>query len=478
MTVRFLKCATVLAALFNAAGAGAAERAAPPVVPAGRAQVTLTFAPVVKSSAPAVVNIYARKILQAGPTARGPDPYFLQFYRDRSKEQEGAGTPERVQNSLGSGVIVRGSGVVITNFHVAGDADEIRVVLNDRREFPAKVLGKDERSDLAVLQLEGVTDALPSLDLSESDSVEVGDLVLAIGNPFGVGQTVTMGIVSALARTTVGDTRADFRSFIQTDAAINPGNSGGALITSDGRLVGINTVIFSRTGGNTGIGFAIPANMARNVLDSILKAGHAVRPWLGAAGKAVTAELAKTLALPRPQGVLIDRLMPSSPAASAGLVVGDIIRTVNGREVNDFEELRYLFATLPIGQKAKVEALHAGKPHTFSIALQAPPEIPARQLTQLTGLQPFGGASVANLNPAIAEELGIDYKKAGIVILAVAPNSPAAGMGLRAADLVLLINEVPMNSVDDIELLTSIEQPRWNVFLERAGQIMQLQVRG
>jgi len=451
--------------------AASAQQPAPtPVVPTSRGQVNLTFAPVVKQAAPAVVNIYTRKVVQSQVPALFNDPFFRQFFGDQM------GGRDRVQTSLGSGVIVRETGVVITNSHVAGDADQINVVLNDRREFPAKLIGKDDRSDLAVLQLQGVKETLPALDLAESDALEVGDMVLAIGNPFGVGQTVTSGIVSALARTTVGVT--DFRSFIQTDAAINPGNSGGALITSDGRLVGINTAIYSGNGGSIGIGFAIPSNMVRNVVASILKEGRAVRAWLGASGKTITADLAKSLALPRPTGVVVDRVVTSSPAARAGLAVGDIVRTVNGHEINDVEELRYLFATMPVGGKATVETSRSGVNRTLTVSLEAPPDLPARKLTQLSGRQPFGGTSVANFNPALAEELGLDFIEPGVIVLSVNPGTPASSIGMRSGDRILMLNDAPVRNVDDLVRLTSIPQASWTVGISRDGQTFQFRVGG
>ena len=464
MASRFGKLAAGLAL-----GLGLAVPAAAQTVPSSREQVTLTFVPVVKKAAPAVVNIYTRKVVQS----RGPamDPFFERFF--------GQGNPfarERVQNSLGSGVIVRATGVVITNSHVAGDADEINVVLSDRREFPAKLVGKDERSDLAVLQLQGVTEDLPFLDFAESDQLEVGDLVLAIGNPFGVGQTVTSVIVSALARTSVGV--ADFRSFIQTDAAINPGNSGGALITSAGRLVGINTAIYSGNGGSVGIGFAIPSNRVGNVLASILQEGRAVRAWHGASGKSITSDLAKSLGLARPSGVVIDRVIGASPAGRAGLGVGDIVRAVNGHEVNDAEELRYLFATLRVGGKVTVETSRAGAVRTLTISLEPPPDVPARKATQMSGRQPFAGATAANFNPALAEELGIDFDDGGVIITTIQPNTPAAALGMHVGDRVISVNETPIRTVTDLVAAVSAPAQAWAVSINRGEQIYQMRIPG
>ena len=427
------------------------------VVPTSKEQVTLTFAPVVKKVAPAVVNIYARKVIRQTPLF---DDLFVQRFFGQMAPRE------RVENSLGSGVIVQSGGIVITNFHVAGDADEIRVVLSDRREFEAKVIGKDDRSDLAVLQIQGATQ-LPALDLANSDDVEVGDLVLAIGDPFGVGQTVTSGIVSGLARATpVG---ADFRSFIQTDAAINPGNSGGALVTSDGRLVGINTAIYSQTGGSIGIGFAIPANMVKAVLTSILKEGKVIRPWFGASGRSVTADVAKNFVLLRPVGVMIDRVGFNSPAEKAGLQVGDIIKSINGREVADVDEFRYLYATLPTSGNATVAAIRKGADLALTIKLMAAPEVPARNPKVITGRQVFAGATVANFNPALAEEMGREYRAPNVIITDVVQGSIAANIGLLPGDIIVSIADKPMTTVD--QFMKAIADPSpWQCVLNRNGQ--------
>jgi Do/DeqQ family serine protease len=450
---------------------GGAAKAAESVVPSTREQVTLTFAPVVKKAAPAVVNIYTRRVVRSQNTPLFNDPFFRRFFGDDMNSLFGM-PREQVQNSLGSGVIVQSNGIVITNHHVVGNADEITVVLTDRREYEAELIGSDERSDLAVLKLKDVAESLPSLSLSDSENVEVGDMVLAIGNPFGVGQTVTSGIVSALARTTVGI--SDYRSFIQTDAAINPGNSGGALITSDGRLVGINTAIYSKDGGNVGIGFAIPATMVRSVLLSILKDGRAVRPWLGASGKNITSDLAKGLGLSRPMGVIVDRVVARSPAARAGLAVGDIIQDVDGRSVADTQELRYRLATLPVGGRARLGILRNGEERKVNVALESPPDIPARQETELSGRQPFSGAKVANLNPALAEELGRDYVEPGVIILEVGRGTIASRF-VRPGDIVWVVNDEPVKSVDDLMRFATESTAPWAVTLNRNGQAIQFQ---
>jgi len=301
-------------------------------VPQSREQVMLSFAPVVRQVAPAVVNIYTKRVVseRRGFSPLFNDPLFKRFFG----EDFGFGMPrERVQNSLGSGVIVAPDGLIVTNYHVIKGAAEIRVVLADRREFAAELVLEDKQTDLSVLRIDPQGEALPVIELKDSDSIEVGDLVLAIGNPFGVGQTVTSGIVSALARTQAGI--SDYSFFIQTDAAINPGNSGGALVTLDGRLIGINTAIFSRSGGSIGIGFAIPANMVRTVVASAAGGNALVRPWTGLIGQTVNSDLAEAFGLTRPGGVIVSKVHPNGPAARAGLRKGDVITSVDGQTVDD-----------------------------------------------------------------------------------------------------------------------------------------------
>src|SRR5215471_7917555 len=321
------------------AAAAAQERRLPT-----QSELRLSYAPVVHHAAPAVVNVYAAKVVQN----RNPlldDPIFRRFF----------GVPgggNQLQRSLGSGVIIDAAGLVVTNNHVIEGADEVKVSLADKREFEATLVLKDPRTDLAVLRIKDGHEQFPVLEFADSDALQVGDVVLAIGNPFGVGQTVTHGIVSALARTQVGI--SDYRFFIQTDAAINPGNSGGALVDLTGKLVGINTAIFSRSGGSQGVGFAIPANMVRVVVGSARTGGSAVvRPWLGARLQAVTADIADSMGLKRPAGALISNVMPDSPAAQAGLKAGDLIVSVDGQEVDDPNAFDYRFATKPLGGSAR-----------------------------------------------------------------------------------------------------------------------------
>ena len=317
-------------------------------VPNSLAEVRLSYAQVVQRVAPAVVNVYAAKtVVNRNPLLE--DPIFRRFFG-----MPGMGGPgEQVQRSLGSGVMVDPSGLVVTNNHVIEGADQVKLSLADKREFEAEIVLKDSRSDLAVLRIKGQGEKFAALEFSNSDALLVGDLVLAIGNPFGVGQTVTHGIVSALARTQVGIT--DYQFFIQTDAAINPGNSGGALVDLGGKLVGINTAIFSRSGGSQGIGFAIPANMVRVVVASARGGGSMVkRPWLGARLQAVTPEIGESLGLKRPAGALIASVTPQSPAARGGLKTGDLIVSIDGLLIDDHKAFDYRFATKPLGGSAKV----------------------------------------------------------------------------------------------------------------------------
>ncbi|OAN53961.1 serine protease [Paramagnetospirillum marisnigri] len=461
------------AAVFLAALLVAATGADAQTVPASREQMRLTFAPVARQVAPAVVNIYTKRVVRAAASPMFADPFFRRFFGD----VPGMGmTRERVQNSLGSGVLVGADGTVVTNHHVIKDADEVTVVLSDRREFEARIVGSDERTDLAVVKIESKGETFPTLILGDSDKIEVGDLVLAIGNPFGVGQTVTQGIVSALARTNVGV--SDFRSFIQTDAAINPGNSGGALVDIDGRLIGINTAIYSKDGGSNGIGFAIPTALVKNVVAGISKGGKVVRPWLGAGGQAVTSDLAQALKLPRPLGVLVNNVYRDSPAAKAGLQIGDVIVAVQGREVDDPEGLRFRLATLQVGGDTQLTVLRSGAEKQISVRLIAPPETPPRDQTELSGRNPFGGATVVNINPALAEEIGINSGLSGVMVLGVRRGSVAHRLGVQPGDLILRINEKPVASVADVKAAVSGERPRWAITINRNGETMTQVIEG
>ena len=423
-------------------------------------ELVLSYAPVVKQVAPAVVNVYAAKVVQN----RNPlfdDPIFRRFFGV-------PGNGPQVQRSLGSGVIVDPSGLVVTNVHVIEGADDIKVSLADKREFEAEIVLKDKRSDVAVLRLKDAHERFPSLEFANSDALQVGDVVLAIGNPFGVGQTVTHGIVSALARTQVGIT--DYQFFIQTDAAINPGNSGGALVDLSGRLVGINTAIFSRSGGSQGVGFAIPSNMVRVVVASARAGGHAVmRPWLGAKLQAVTPDIADSMGLKRPAGALIASVTSGGPAAQAGLKAGDVIVSVDDQEVDDANAFDYRFATKPLGGAAKLGVLRAGRPLSITVALRSAPEIPRDEMT-IQARSPFAGATVANLSPALADELQLSNADQGVVVTDVADGSAAAELGFRPGDIVVAVNGTPVGKTTDLARLTEQGGRVWRVTIRRGNQ--------
>ena len=462
----------VLAGVAVVAAATQPSAAAERRLPGSRAQVELSFAPLVRKAAPAVVNIYTRKVVRTRQSAPlFDDPFFRRFFGESFR----FGRPrERVQNSLGSGVIIDADGLIVTNHHVVEGADAITVVLSDRREFDAALVGTDKRTDLAVLRIDVGDEPLPFLEFRDSDDLEVGDLVLAIGNPFGVGQTVTSGIVSALARTQVGI--SDLNFFIQTDAAINPGNSGGALITMDGKLVGVNSAIFSKSGGSLGIGFAIPANMVRSVIAGISAGGRLVRPWFGAWGQTVSAALAASLGMSRPRGVLISAVYGGSPAARAGVEIGDVVVAVNGREVNDSEGLRFRIATLALGGTAELTVWRRGRETPRRLHLVAPPENPPRRVTELSGAHPLSGAIVANMSPALADELQVGTFSPGVIILEVERRSTAGRLGFRPGDMIQAVNGEAVKSVDGVQGLLTRRVARWRITIERGGKTLGLVV--
>jgi Do/DeqQ family serine protease len=437
--------------------------------PSSMNQVQLTFAPVVKRVAPAVVNIYSRSVTQVQVNPLFSDPFFSQFF---------GATPEmrqRVQQSLGSGVIVRSDGMILTNNHVVAGGTDIVVALNDKREFKAKVLTADPRTDLAVLKIDTKGEKLPTVPFGDSDKVQVGDLVLAIGDPFGVGQTVTMGIVSALARSQ--GSANDYQFFIQTDAAINPGNSGGALVTSDGRLIGINTAIYSRSGGNIGIGFAIPVNLAHRVVEGVESGKGVQLAWIGATGQPVTNAIAESLGLPRPRGVLIKEVYPGGPLADAGVKSGEVVLAVDGAEVDDMQALNYRIATHRPGDKVKVEIGSGKTTRIVTVALALPPENPPRDVTVIGGRNPLTGAKVENLSPAAALDLQIDLLAKGVAIVSADPNSYSGNYGFQPGDIVRSVNGVRIERVDDLRRALSATN-RWNLVIERGNRRLTLSVSG
>jgi len=435
-------------------------------VPADAATMRLSFAPVVKRAAPAVVNVFSRRIVRTQV-----DPFWGMFM--------GGGIPqERVAQSLGSGSIVRPDGVIVTNHHVIEGAQEITVVTADRREWPATVLLDDQRADLAVLKIDAKGERLPAIAIDDTTDIQVGDLVLAIGDPFGVGQTVTNGIVSALARSDVGVN--NFSSFIQTDAAINPGNSGGPLVDMNGNLIGVNTAILSGSGTSSGVGFAIPAALVKQVVTTALGGAHAVvRPWLGLKPQALTGEMARSLGLAAPQGVLVADLWPGGPAAQAGIARGEVIVSVDGKPVYDPTSLNYAAATLAPGATANLVVRKAGgADRTVAVRLAAPPDTPAKDQRTLSGRNPLNGATVINLSPAAAEDLGLDpFAGTGVIVTAI-QSGYAANLGLQPGDFIRSINGTEVNTVAGLAAALAQPANAWTIVIERNGQRITAQVQG
>jgi len=435
-----------------------------PRVPTSQAEIQLSFAPLVKQSSPAVVNVYTKKIIK-----QRRSPF------DRNFGRYGGMSKERVQNSLGSGVIVGADGVVVTNNHVIEGADELLVVLSDRREYSAELVLADERTDLAVLKIDTGGQRLPTLPYADTRGTEVGELVLAIGNPFGVGQTVTSGIISATARTDVGV--SDYAFFLQTDAAVNPGNSGGALVNMRGELVGVNTAIFSRSGGSNGIGFAIPSEMVKRVVDAAINEGMIVRPWLGLKGQSVTFDIAKSQGLDRPLGVIITEVYDGGPADRAGLRRGDLVTAIDGREVFDERGLKFLAAIEAPGEYVTLKTLRASKERRISVQLAPPPGATKADLKLLQGAHPFSGAEVAELSPRLAEEMGRDPFASGVLVTRILRRGYARRI-VRPGDLIVGVNGKDIKTLRDLEgLLGAPAGSTWKLDIDRNGRRISGSVR-
>lgn len=431
-------------------------------VPLSKGEMMLSFAPLVAEAAPAVVNVYATRMARQRTSPFADDPFFGQFFGRRM--------PQRQQSSLGSGVIVEANGVVVTNHHVIAGADEIRVALADGREFKSRVLLQDEKLDLAVLVMES-NEIFPTILLDDSDSIAVGDLVLAIGNPFGVGQTTTSGIISATARNRVGV--SDFGFFIQTDAAINPGNSGGALIGMNGRLIGINTAIFSRSGGSNGIGFAIPSNMVRAFLQQAKNGGEAFEPpWLGAQFNEVTPDIAESVGLDRPFGALITSIIDNSPASKVGLRAGDVIIAINGSPIEHTDALGYRLATLAVGEDVTMRVQRRFRAMDVVVQLEKRPEELGGQALTIEGRSPFAGATVAMEDGRQSRIQG-----AALMVGKVERGSPAARFGLRKGDFILVVNNVEMTSPELLQEVAWSDTRWWRFTLNRRGRIMKQTLR-
>ena len=433
-------------------------------VPQNQPAMQLSFAPLVKQTAPSVVNVYAARMVRQH-TIFDDDPFFSQLFGGRAQ-----GRSEK-ETSLGSGVIVDAKGYIITNNHVIAGADEIKVALSDGREMKANVVLKDDRVDLAVLKIE-TKDQLPPLPVGDSDAVEVGDLVLAIGDPFGVGQTVTSGIVSGLARDRVGV--SDLGFFIQTDASINPGNSGGALVDMKGRLIGINSAIFSKGGGSNGIGFAIPANLVKVFLAAAERGDKSFeRPYIGATFDVVTSDVAEAIGLKRAGGALVSKVFKGSPADAAGLAAGDTILALNGHPVEHPDALSYRLLIAGLGTEAKLTVYRDGKEREVTMKLDRAPETVARDEKLIEGRNPFSGVTVVNLSPRTADDLRMPPQSTGVAIEKVKPGSPADNIGFQPRDIILSVNGTKIEDTSTMADVAKQDPNLWRVEIDRNGQRIQ-----
>ncbi|WP_298844939.1 trypsin-like peptidase domain-containing protein [uncultured Roseobacter sp.] len=445
------------------AGAGLSQQ-----VPQSAAQMQLSFVPLVRQATPAVVNIYARIIRPGRSSPFEGDPFFERFFRDSFREQP------RVQNSLGSGVILSRGGIVVSNYHVVGNATDIRVVLSDRREFSAQVLLSDAQSDLAILKLDEAAD-LPFLPLRAFETVEVGELVLAIGNPFGVGQTVSSGIVSGLARSGAA-TGSGRGYFIQTDAPINPGNSGGALIDMNGSLIGINTSILTRSGGSNGIGFAIPSDLVAAFVAQAEEGRESfARPWAGISGQPVDAEMAEAFGLYRPGGIIVSGIHAASPFATADVEVGDVIVSVNGRPVNTPSEMIYRMSVTGLGQEAVITRLRQGNASDTSVRMIEAPETPARDRTTLRAREVLEGLVLERVNPAVISEYNLPLEAEGVLVADT--GRLGRRVGLLKGDVIMGVNEVAVAHPDEIRALLAERARRYELIVLRGARRIVLQFR-
>jgi serine protease Do len=415
-------------------------------LPISLGNFTNGFSSVLKPALPAVVNIHTSKVVKQskGMNPFGNDPMFRQFFGDQFGG--GKAQPEREQ-SLGSGVILTPDGTIITNNHVIDGASDIKVQLADKREFKAKLVGTDPKTDVAILKIDA--SGLPTLPLGDSTNLHVGDLVFAIGDPFGIGETATMGIVSATGRGGLGI--EGYEDFIQTDASINPGNSGGAMIDLHGNLVGINTAILSNGGGgNQGVGFAIPISMAKNVMDQILTHGKVVRGYLGIYIQDVTPEIAKAFGLQQAGGALIGDVSPDTPASRAGLKKGDVILKLNGDPVDSRNQLMLHISQMAPGTSVRLGVWHEGKMQDSTITLGELPDKAAKaEGEEASGSNALEGVEVQELTSEIAQELKLPAGAHGVVVTSVDPASPAATTGLNRGDVIQEVNHKPVHNLDE-----------------------------
>ncbi len=427
-----------------------------------------SFAPIVQKVAPAVANISTQKVVQRQMSPFANDPFFQMFFGNTVPGI----TQDKVERSLGSGVIVRPDGLFITNYHVVQGADKVTVSLADKREFEAVMIDGDQQLDLAIMQLDTRGEKLPYASFGDSDKLQVGDIVLAIGNPFGVGQSVSMGIVSALGRSNV--TGSDMGDFIQTDAAINPGNSGGALVNAQGEIIGINSAIFTRSGGSNGIGFAIPANAVRTITESVISTGEVQRGWFGASGQNITQLLANKLDLKTPEGVLINEIANNSPAANAGLKVGDILLAFNNVDIANVKALKSRVATTPLGEMVPIKVSRTGKTISLKVKLVSPPKRSNKDRLTLEGQHPLNGYVVEQLSPALAQELGRPFNAQGVVVIKAARSA----VRMQPGDIIEQINKHKINTIQDVKAaLKDIRNNGWNFVYSRGNRVYRMVIR-
>jgi serine protease Do len=428
------------------------------LVPETKQQINYSFSPIIKKTAPAVVNIYTKRRVQVNQFSPFlHDPFFSQFFNNEMFQHF---TKERIQNSLGSGVIISSDGIIVTNYHVIENAEDISVVLDKDRDYKAQVIVKDKAHDLALLRSPDLAKDknFKYLELGNSDNLEVGDLVLAIGNPYGLGKTVTSGIISGPDKSFSQEVMGDY--FIQTDAPINPGNSGGALINTKGELIGINTAIYSQSGGSQGLGFAIPSNTVKSFLKNAdLKEGKLLKPWSGMKAVDVDAKIREALNLSQP-GVIIKALHKESNFAKAGIRVGDVITKINGHSISTVKDLDHKLYTIGVSKKASVEYIREKATYNAEITLEVAPLKPAPDYTKITEKSLLQGATVANLSPALAEEIEIDLENLLkiyaeytniVIVTAIKSKSIAFSYGIRPGDIILNYNDFKVTTINSLK---------------------------